>query len=361
MKVRKFYAQDMREGMMRVKDELGPNAVILESKRVRMKGLRGFFAPSRMEITAAVDNNNAVAGTSKPPPQRDADRGIREELSELKHIISRLVMREEKPAEETNKEHELLQYWRRHLEKQEVVPELIHELLEEMKGLFEEESRIPDELASLFLRKSLRKRLKTIPEKGATVQIFVGPTGVGKTTTLAKLAARYALYQGEKVGIITIDHYRIGALEQLRTYSEITGLPLEMVMTPKDLRHAIEKFSWCQRILIDTAGRSTLNTSHIKELSGYLNNLPPAEIFLVASATTKMADLKLIADNFRCMNYNRLIFTKLDETSTYGLLLNSAYYTKMPVVYLTMGQSVPDDICVADGDKIAALVLGEEE
>ncbi len=353
--------QDMREGMLRVKDELGPDAVILESRRVRMKGLRGFFAPLRMEITAAVDNNPSRTRVPEPPPHLEMEKGIREELSDLKKILTRLVMREERLPEISQKENELLKYWRFQLEQQEIIPELVTELLQEISGYLSEEIRLPDEVAGLFLRKSLRKRLKTLPEKGAPVQIFVGPTGVGKTTTLAKLAARYALYQGENVGIITIDHYRIGALEQLRTYSEITGLPLEVVMTPKDLRQAIEKFSRCQRILIDTAGRSTLNISHIKELAGYLQNLPPAEIFLVISATTKTRDLKLITDNFRCMNYNRLIFTKLDETGTYGLLLNGIHYTKLPVIYMTMGQSVPDDICLADADKIAALLLGEED
>ncbi len=346
---------------MRVKDELGPDAVILESRRVRMKGLRGFFAPLRMEITAAVDNNNSsrshVSGTL---PQPELEKGIREELSDLRKILMRLVQREEKTPELNRQEHELLKYWRLQLEQQEVMPELIAELLEEIKEYLQGEASFPREVAGLFLRRSLRKRLKTVPEKGAQVQVFVGPTGVGKTTTLAKLAARYALYQGENVGIVTIDHYRIGALEQLRTYSEITGLPLEVVMTPRDLRKAVEKFSRCQRVLIDTAGRSTLNISHIRELAGYLQNLPPAEIFLVISATTKTRDLKLIAENFRSMNYNRLIFTKLDETSTYGFLLNGIHFTSLPIVYMTMGQSVPDDICLADVDKIADLLLGEE-
>ncbi|HAA34787.1 MAG TPA: hypothetical protein DCD97_05700 [Firmicutes bacterium] len=223
------------------------------------------------------------------------------------------------------------------------------------------EIQLTEEITGLILRKKMRKRLKTAPEKGAQIQVFVGPTGVGKTTTLAKLAARYALYQGERVGIITIDHYRIGAVEQLRTYADITGLPLEVVMTPRELQHALDKLSGCQRILIDTAGRSTLNLVHIQELANYLGNLPPAEIFMVISATTKAQDLKLISENFRCMNYNRLIFTKLDETNTYGVLLNGIYLTGLPVIYITTGQSVPDDICLADLDKISSLILGEEE
>lgn len=132
-------------------------------------------------------------------------------------------------------------------------------------------------------------------------------------------------------------------------------------MTPRELQRALEKLGGCQRILIDTAGRSTLNLVHIQELSNYLQNLPPAEIFMVISATTKSQDLKLISENFRNMNYNRLIFTKLDETNTYGVLLNGIYLTGLPAIYITTGQNVPDDICLADLDKMSSLILGEEE
>ena len=361
MKVKKFYVQDMREGMIRVKEELGPDAVILDTRRVRPRGLRGLFAPPGMEITAMAEQPLSPSRGVAPPAWQEMNKGIREELSELRRAIAGLLIREEKPAETDRAGNKLLAHWRAHLEQQEIIPELVTELLQESGTFLPAEGNLPEEVAGLFIRKSLRKRLKAMPEKGAQVQVFVGPTGVGKTTTLAKLAARYALYQGEKIGIITVDHYRIGALEQLRTYAEITGLPLEVVMTPKDLRRAIENFNGCQRILVDTAGRSTLNISHINELAGYLQNLPPAEIFLVVSATTKTRDLQLIAENFRCMRYNRLIFTKLDETSTYGLLLNGIHFTGVPVIYLTMGQSVPDDICLADIDKIAALIMGEEE
>jgi flagellar biosynthesis protein FlhF len=233
--------------------------------------------------------------------------------------------------------------------------------VEEIAENIQEEGPLSDNIISLILRKKLRQRMKAAPEKGAAIQVFVGPTGVGKSTTLAKLAARYALYQGEKVGIITIDHYRIGAIEQMRTYSDITGLPLEVVMSPKALRNAVEKFSDCQRILIDTAGRSSLNAPHIQELAGYIQKLPPSEVFLVISATTKRQDLQLICDNFRPLAYNRLIFTKLDETNSYGVLLNGSYLTNMPVIYMTTGQSVPDDICLADVDMMSSYILGEEE
>ncbi len=351
--------QDMKEGMLRIREELGPEAVIIQSRKVRLKGLRGIFAPRKMEITAAVESPSRV--DFERQYDRNVQAKIQEELSELKMMVNRLMNRDFIPAEIRDRERKELQKWRLQLQRQEVLEELIDEFMTEIQESLYGEIQLTEEITGLILRKKMRKRLKTAPEKGAQIQVFVGPTGVGKTTTLAKLAARYALYQGERVGIITIDHYRIGAVEQLRTYADITGLPLEVVMTPRELQHALDRLSGCQRILIDTAGRSTLNLVHIQELANYLGNLPPAEIFMVISATTKAQDLKLISENFRCMNYNRLIFTKLDETNTYGVLLNGIYLTGLPVIYITTGQSVPDDICLADLDKISSLILGEEE
>ena len=352
--------QDMKEGMLRIREELGPEAVIIQSRKVRLKGLRGIFAPRKMEITAAVENPSRAV-KSEHQYDRNVQAKIQEELSELKMMVNRLVNRDFIPADIRDRERKELQKWRLQLQRQEVLEELVEEFMTEIQESLFGEIQLTEEITGLILRKKMRKRLKTAPEKGAQIQVFVGPTGVGKTTTLAKLAARYALYQGERVGIITIDHYRIGAVEQLRTYADITGLPLEVVMTPLELQHALDKLSGCQRILIDTAGRSTLNLVHIQELANYLGNLPPAEIFMVISATTKAQDLKLICQNFRCMNYNRLIFTKLDETNTYGVLLNGIYLTGLPVIYITTGQSVPDDICLADLDKISSLILGEDE
>lgn len=350
----------MKEGMLRIREELGPEAVIVQSRKVRLKGLKGFFAPRKMEITAAVENNSRFKEQNNTY-EIELGEKIREELGQLKAAVSRLAARDSIPGEIKEKEREELKRWRQRLQQQELFDELIDELMEEIKHGLLGEIQLTEEVVGLILRNKIRKRLKTAPEKSSSIQVLVGPTGVGKTTTLVKMAVRYALYQGEKVGIITIDHYRIGAIEQLQTYADITGLPLEVVMTPKDLQQALEKLSYCQRILIDTAGRSTLNLAHIQELANYLGHLPPAEIFMVISATTKARDLKLICENFRCMNYNRLIFTKLDETDSYGILLNGVYLTGLPLIYLSTGQNVPDDICLADKDKISSLILGEEE
>lgn len=360
MKIKRFYVHDMKEGMLRIREELGPEAVILQSRKVRGgRGLFGFFLPSRLEITAAVDGVRSDS-RREMAARSDFEVKVQEMLGELRSNISQLVSRQSMlPSPEKTRPE--LERWQQHLERQDVYPQLLQELMQEIAENLQEDVQLSAEITGLILQKKLRKRLKTAPEKGASIQVFVGPTGVGKTTTLAKLAARYALYQGEKVGIITIDHYRIGAVEQMRTYSDITGLPLEVVMTPKELRRAVERFNGCQRILIDTAGRSALNLAHIQELAGYIQKLPPCEIFLVISATTKWQDLQLISENFQPTAFNRLIFTKLDETNSYGVLLNGCFLTKMPVIYLTNGQSVPDDICLADVEMMSSLILGEEE
>ncbi len=345
---------------MRIREDLGPEALIVQSRKVRLKGLKGFFTPRKMEITAVVENGSRLQEQGSPYGIELGEK-IQEELGQLRVVVNRLLARETLPGEIRERECGELQRWRLQLQQQGLLEELIDELIEEIRQGLLGEVQLTEEVIGLILRNKLRKRLKTAPEKSAPIQVLIGPTGVGKTTTLAKMAVRYALYQGEKVGIITIDHYRIGAVEQLRTYADITGLPLEAVMTPGELQQAIEKLSYCQRILIDTAGRSTLNPAHIQELAHYLGHLPPAEIFMVISATTKARDLRLICDNFRCMNYNRLIFTKLDETDSFGILLNGVYLTGLPVIYLSTGQNVPDDIRLADKDDISSLILGEEE
>ena len=358
MRIRKFYVDNMREGMDRIKNELGSDAVIVQSRKVKKKGLLGFFSSPQIEITAAVESPNIPSNGQ--PRNNFFEEKIQQELSDLRGLVNRVLTRDNMPSEEISRERKELTNWRARLETQEVAPELITKYLDEIKQHLSGEIQLTEEIVGLMLRKKLRKSLMVSHEKTAPLQVFVGPTGVGKTTTLAKLAARYSLYHGEKVGIITIDHYRIGAIEQLRTYADITGLPLEVVMSPKDLRTALGKMSGYQRVLIDTAGRGTLNTRHINELANYLQYIPEAEIFLVVSATTKARDLRLIVNNFKQMKYNKLIFTKLDETQSYGNLLNCSYITGLPLVYLTNGQSVPDDLELADAEKVTDLILGAD-
>ncbi|MGE5544512.1 MAG: flagellar biosynthesis protein FlhF, partial [Bacillota bacterium] len=187
---------------------------------------------------------------------------------------------------------------------------------------------------------------------------LIGPTGVGKTTTIAKLAARFSLVEQMKVGLITVDTYRIAAVEQLKVYADIMGLPLEVVYKPGDLSMAIERFSNRDLIFIDTAGRSPRNESQVEELARLMGEADPDEIILVLSATAKNEDLMDTYKRFNLIKIDKIIFTKLDETIYYGPILNVIHKTKKRLSYVTNGQNVPDDIELLDDVGLAQLIMG---
>lgn len=212
------------------------------------------------------------------------------------------------------------------------------------------------------LEKYVRKAIRiangiTLYSDKPKIVALIGPTGVGKTTTLAKIAAKFVLEEGAKVALITADTYRISAVEQLKTYSDILGLPLEIVYNPQALQEAIEKHKDKQLILLDTAGRSQYNAYQMKELSELLNIDADIEKHLVMSATTKTSDGLELLDNFSLCKPDRVIFTKVDETKTHGIILNILHRRKVALSYLTNGQSVPDDIEPASIEKLAELLL----
>ena len=189
--------------------------------------------------------------------------------------------------------------------------------------------------------------------------VLVGPTGVGKTTTIAKLAGRLALGEGKKVGLITVDTYRIGAVEQLKTYADIMNLPFKVAYNMNDMDIAIESMSECDVVLIDTTGRSSKNRMQIAELRTFVEKADTRNVHLVISSTTKNKDLKYIIEGYQILNYNSIIVTKLDETSTYGSILNILETAKTPLSFVTIGQNVPEDIKELSVDSIINLILGE--
>lgn len=190
--------------------------------------------------------------------------------------------------------------------------------------------------------------------------VLVGPTGVGKTTTIAKLAGRLALIEKKKVGLITIDTYRIGAIEQLKTYAEIMNIPFKVVITIKEMEDAIESMKDCDVILIDTTGRSSKNTMQISELRAFVQKAEPDYINMVISATTKNKDIKSILEGYSELEYESIIITKLDETTVYGSIYNISRNANKPVSFITIGQNVPDDIKVSTKEELTRFILGEE-
>jgi len=367
MKIRKYLAANVTEGLQQIRKELGNDALILQTRPVRRKGLRGIFTPRQVEILVALDSRpqekmEITEALTRALAEEERAKKVQAELQELKTMVKQLVA--VPPVSETVSLQDgvatkgPVAYWRRYLEHQDLDAALLQELFKESEIEFKGPGRLSQGRVAQILREKAIGRINVNGSKNQRTHIFVGPTGVGKTTTLAKIAARLALSEQESVGLVTIDHYRIGAIEQLRTYAEIMDLPLEVVYAPRDLYKALVRLERCQRILVDTAGRATGNREQMEELAGYIEQLLPAVVYLLISATTRQQDIRLIADSFSKLKVNRLIITKLDEAAVFGAILNSAYYTNLPLAYITDGQRVPEDIKLADEVELKKLLWG---
>jgi flagellar biosynthesis protein FlhF len=210
----------------------------------------------------------------------------------------------------------------------------------------------------VLLKKMLpiRKEMKLSSQK---IMIFVGPTGVGKTTTLAKLAARYSFLQGNyKVGIITLDTYRIGALEQLYQYSKMMKLPIEDLVDPVDFDKALNRFINMDIILIDSAGSSQYDRDKLEKIKDFLDSTElKVEVNLVLSANSKLEDLEDTLESFKFLNIDTLMVTKFDETKNFGNIFSLIKDSKLPLSYFLNGQEVPDDLKEADGNYLVECLL----
>ncbi len=188
------------------------------------------------------------------------------------------------------------------------------------------------------------------------VVTLIGPTGVGKTTTIAKLAATMKLFNNKKVGLISADTYRIAAIEQLQTFANIANIPMDVVYTPEEMQQSLQKFQDRELILIDTVGRSQKNNQQLKDLQLFIDAGEPDEVHLVLSMTSGLRTLLDVVRRFKPLRPNRIIFSKCDESSSPGLLLNVLYKHQIPVSYLTTGQTVPNDIMKAEKDRLARWI-----
>lgn len=192
------------------------------------------------------------------------------------------------------------------------------------------------------------------------VVALVGPTGVGKTTTIAKLAANFRLRDGIRMGLVTVDTYRIAAVEQLRTYAEIIDLPMKVVTSPQDMRRALDDLTGLDLVLIDTAGRSPRDDLKIQELKSLLGEASVDEVHLVMSLTASVRSIQMTAEQFKAVNPTAMVLTKLDEAAGMGSLLSVSRQVQLPISYVTTGQDVPDDIEPANASRLTRLVLGED-
>ena len=314
-------------------------------------------------------NNAEIEDTPKEPvkqekksaPEDDSENDSREneilqlqeELAQMKAMLSHAMSGELNDEKVVNLQIALKQ--------NEVNDKVIQDMISRLTGaeiVADKNSAKARAALEKYLRKTIRVATGiTLFSGRPKVVALIGATGVGKTTTLAKIAAKFVLEKGVSAAMITADTYRISAVDQLKTYSDIIGLPLEIVYSPDALKKAIDKHSNKQLILIDTAGRSQYNDYQMKELCEFLAVDKNIEKHLVMSATTKNRDAEAILEHFSVCKPDRVIFTKTDETSSIGLVPNLLHKKKIALSYLTDGQSVPDDIHPASIEKLAELLL----
>ncbi|QGQ96247.1 flagellar biosynthesis protein FlhF [Paenibacillus psychroresistens] len=409
MRVKKYIVDSMPDALQKIRSDLGKDAVILNTKEIRIGGFLGLFSKKKIEVIAALDTQastnkakpilkqeiktpiaqaqataasvlaqiSSVAVLEEPLPYVPdvilnhmppivvdksvaKDDTVLTEIRQMKEMMSKLASRSQFTAVER---HPILAALEEQLIAQEVSPLIIQQVLD----------RVDDELLSsgdeltasnvhAIAKNYLLHLIKTDASKyiaaDTKVVHFVGPTGVGKTTTIAKIAAEQVLKHHRKVGFITSDTYRIAAVEQLKTYATILNIPLEVVFSPQDLNKAFAQLKDRDLIFMDTAGRNFRNEMYVSELHALLQGRGKSETFLVLSLTTKYKDMKVITDNFSKFNLDKVLFTKMDETDSYGSIVNLLNDFPLKLSYVTNGQNVPDDITVADEHAIISLIMG---
>ncbi|MBF0286696.1 MAG: flagellar biosynthesis protein FlhF [SAR324 cluster bacterium] len=419
MNLKRYRVNNIQEALQQIKKDLGPDAIIVSTRQVKeSKNSFGLFGKSMLEVTAARDET-AQRQPSPPPvlkkspevspygipetlekkmPSPSLSRSnheetqrmllpIREEIQELKDMIagmqqpsveSRTTVQLQQDMSEIRHMVQTLAAQSNQLRDEELSENLVV-LFQQMvfNGLEEKFARrliqeakksIPlEELnnfpyVKIFIARMLMKIIKTtngIPKEGTKQKIFslVGPTGVGKTTTAAKIASEQVLKYKHKVAMLTVDTFRIGAIEQLRAYAKIMNVPLEVVANKAELNQTIEKYSDYDVLLIDTGGRSQRDEAQMFELRELLESNHRVDNYLVLSSTTKDYEISEITRKFGEMRLDGVIFTKLDESTSYGCIFNHAIRFKKPIAFLTTGQKVPEDIEAATKERLVDLLL----
>lgn len=412
MKLETIIAPSMLEAMKRVKALFGDEAVVFQTRTVEKRRWLGLRKTVHVEVTAgkgvnvqrrSVSQSPAVRKTAAPALPVDASarsqastlgntlassqsrasspafagRALLEtpgvanvamlnmatELGGLRGMVDQLV-REVRHRPTPNVPADLFEHYLKLVEN-DVAEELATDIIRSVQRSLKPEQLTNGDLVREKLVEHIEKLIPTsgkIERKkavGPHVVALVGPTGVGKTTTIAKLAAHLKLREKRKVGLITIDTYRIAAIDQLKRYAELMGVIVEVVQAPEEIAQAIASMSDCDFVLIDTAGRSPTDTLKLSELKRFLELAKPDEVHLVLSTTCGTRSAELVMQRFGELKYDRVIFTKIDEAAHLGVVLNVVRKVNKHLSYITTGQDVPDDIEVGVSRQLARLIVGD--
>lgn len=395
MPVKTFRAKTMQEALMLVRRELGPDAAVLHT-REKGNGLLGLLlGTKRVEVTASnliavpsrlparsqgidlsrrdevelhlgsLSRESAKAGRSQGVSLGyDAHPDVRRSPRDLESMVDDLCRRS-RLSEIHDLPESLFRLFTDMIEA-DVTEELARELIDRVRHDMPPRDLLDTLLVKAHIARLIEDEIHTtgpicVEPGRRKVVALVGPTGVGKTTTIAKLAANFRLKEKRKVGLITVDTYRIAAVEQLRTYADIIDLPMAVVSTPREMREAVTRMSDLELVLMDTAGRSPRDEVKIQELRTMLAEAKADEVHLVLSATGSGTSLSRTAEQFASVGTTALVLTKLDEAMGLGNLLPLVRSSGLALSYVTDGQTVPDDIQAADHRCLARMVLGMEQ
>ena len=404
MIIKKFQGKTEAEAVESAKKELGSNVVIMNVRNMKRKGMFSFLKPQMIEVTVALEeepeqssiplkeeavkqplidaivhkaameaaasiDNNMTKDAAAENSRQDSS-AIEEKLDTL-HIL--LEQQLQKPDEakgdalEKEEESEVERFMKllyNTMMSNEVSEQNANQIIDEIEKINKPNMPFDYALANTYQKMILKfgKPIEITPaQKGPKVIFFIGPTGVGKTTTIAKIASKFSVESGRKVALLTADTYRIAAAEQLRTYANILEVPFRVIYSTEEIEQALSDFRNYDFIMVDTAGHSHQNEAQKEAMGNFVHSvdgMAEKEVFLVLSATTKYRDLISIADTYSAMTEYKLIFTKLDETTTVGNLLNLKLHTGAPLSYVTYGQNVPDDIEIFNPQKTVKQLLG---
>lgn len=374
MYVRKFYAKNMPEAMKTIRAEMGKDAVILHSEKKRQPGFWGFFRPARLEVTAAVDKDLRDFPTPTKGAMDDVKK-MRRELADLKFTMTQVSRHQEsqlaaKTIRQQPGEYTLpprvtsLDNWYKRLLEQGVVVELAQQIIQSVADELSRWALDNETVLNEHLHWHLSKQLKVAPlldvnSGNSKICFVVGPTGVGKTTTIAKLAANFKQQHKAKVMMITADTYRVAAIPQIKAFGELLDIPTAVAYSPQDLANIIQQNSDYDLVLVDTPGKSQQATAEVNEVGDFLSVVPKKTVYLAIAAGTAYQNMRQILAAFNSMPLDSLIFTKTDETITFGQAYSLASLSGISLSYLTTGQHVPEDIEIASAEKVIDLLVGE--
>lgn len=396
MEIKTYKAKTMRDALELVRRELGPSAAVLHTRELNGGPLRRLVFGRKYEVAASTEVNVpsrlpeavvaqtavSVGGHAESTAAKlgiqadivaiddyrtryrdDFRRQVAGQLGELHAMVEKLC--EHAAAAPAHDLPEAVFRTFTDLIDADVDEVIAREWLDEIRRDADARTIADPALMKTRVIELLENEIKVagpmVTEPGrCRVVALVGPTGVGKTTTIAKLAANYRLREKRRVGLITVDTYRVAAVEQLRTYADIIDLPMEVVATPREMREAVARMNHLDLVLMDTAGRSPRDEVKIQELKSMLAEAEPDEVHLVLSSAAGAKSLVSTADRFADVGTSALVLTKLDEAHSLGHLVSLVRECRLPVSYLTDGQNVPDDIQVAQRGTMAERLLGME-